>query len=358
MHKAAEERAQSAHAATSLQVNQIPRPTPGPKELLVKVSAASLNHRDLFVRQHLYPAISFEHTLLADAYGTVVEAGPGASQDLLNKPVLMNPSRGWESDPLGPEDTKKFTVCGGSALTTAGAAQEYLVVPEDEVVEAPAHLSPAEGAALPLVGVTGWRAFATKSGNAVAGRNILVTGIGGGVALTVLQFAVAKGCNVYVTSSDPAKLEKARELGARGGVSYKDKDWHAQLAAQLPRDRPYVDAIIDGAGGDVVARGVKLLKAGGVVVVYGMTVAPKMDWTMQAVLKNIEVRGTTMGSKKEFREMVEFVREKKIHPVVSKVVTGLDNLEGIESLFDEMKAGRQFGKLVIELAPDNSSSKL
>ncbi len=170
----------------------------------------------------------------------------------------------------------------------------------------------------------------TKSGNAAPGRNILVTGIGGGVALTVLQFAVAMGCNVYVTSGDQAKLDKAKQLGAKGGVSYKDKDWNTQLAALLPKDRLHLDAVIDGAGGDVVTKSVKLLKAGGVISVYGMTVGPKMDWTMAAVLKNIDLRGTTMGSKKEFQDMVEFVREKKIRPIISKVVTGLDNLEGIE----------------------------
>jgi NADPH:quinone reductase-like Zn-dependent oxidoreductase len=231
-------------------------------------------------------------------------------------------------------------------------------VHEDEVEPAPLHLSPVESAALPLVGLTAWRAVVTKSGNAVPGRNILVTGIGGGVALAALQFAVAKGCNVYVTSGHADKIERAKAMGAKGGVSYKSAGWDKELAAMLPRDRPFLDAVVDGAGGDVVGRTVRLLKAGGVIAQYGMTVSPTMDWLMAANLKNIDLRGCTMGSRREFRDMVAFVREKGITPVVSRVVKGLDNLEGIEGLFKEMDEGRQFGKLVIEICSNDSSPRL
>lgn len=91
---------------------------------------------------------------------------------------------------------------------------------------------------------------------------------------------------------------------------------------------------------------------------YGMTVAPKMDWTMVAVLSNVELRGTTMGSRKEFRDMVAFVKEKKIRPIVSRVVKGLDNTKEIDTLFDDIKKGSQFGKLVIEIGEGTGSSKL
>ena len=95
------------------------------------------------------------------------------------------------------------------------------------------------------------------------------------------------------------------------------------------------------------------------MVCYGMTISPKMDWSMQAVMKNIELRGSTMGSRKEFRDMIRFVKDKQIKPAVSKVVKGLNNMSGIEGLFDDMKHGRQFGKLVIEVAPEGiKSSKL
>jgi len=144
-------------------------------------------------------------------------------------------------------------------------------------------------------------------------------------------------------------------LGAKGGVNYKNNDWDKELVALLPKDRRYIDAIIDGAGGDIVKRGVRFLKQGGVIVSYGMTLAPKVDYLMSAVLRNIDIRGSTMGSRKEFKDMVEFVNEKKIVPVVSKVVNGLDDLEGVEGLFQEMKEGKQFGKLVIRVKKDSAS---
>ncbi|ESA43054.1 NAD(P)-binding protein [Neurospora crassa] len=346
-----------------LQLNTIPKPTPGPGELLIRLRSCALNHRDLFIRQHLYPGISFEQPFLADGYGVVESTGPSvspAASQLVGKPVLITPSRGWISSPDGPDDPNQpWTVIGSSQLTDAGTGQEYIVVPEAEAVPAPEHLSAAEGAALPLVGLTGWRALVTKA-QAKPGQNILVTGIGGGVALQMLQFAVAMGCNVFVTSGNAEKIEKAKKMGAKGGVIYKDKDWDKQLMKQLPKDRPYLDAVVDGAGGDVVARSVKLLKSGGVISSYGMTVSPKMDWLMQAVLKNVELKGSTMGSRKEFEDMVAFVREKGIRPVVSKVVKGLDNLEGIDELFEEMKEGKQFGKLVVLIdgKEDQDKSKL
>ncbi|KAF5024724.1 hypothetical protein F66182_3208 [Fusarium sp. NRRL 66182] len=340
-----------------IKVNQVPKPTPGPSEVLVKLSAAALNHRELFMRRHLYPAISFTNPILADGYGTVVAVGANVTrQNLLNKPVILTPMRGWDADVAAPEDSRKFAVIGGSKLTDAGTAQDFIAVSEDDVEPAPEHLTPAEGAALPLVGVTGWRAFVTKSNAAFPGANVLITGIGGGVALQVLQFAVAKGCNVFVTSGDEAKLAKAKEMGARGGVSYKSDTWDKELRAQLPTDRRYLDAIIDGAGGDIVSKSVRLLKAGGVIVQYGMTVAPKMDWLMSANLQNIELKGSTMGSRKEFRDMIAFVNEKKIRPIISRTVKGLDNIQAIESLFTEMDEGKQFGKLVIEWDSDNDSS--
>ena len=290
--------------------------------------------------------------MLADGCGTVVDAGPSTSRrdELLGRPVILTPMRGWESDPDGPEGP--FAVTGSSRLTPVGTAQDYIVVHESEVEPAPAHLSPVEAAALPLVGLTGWRALVTKAGAAavaVPGRNVLVTGIGGGVALQVLQFAVAMGANVYVTSGDGAKIERARQMGARGGAVYREKKWEAALREQLPRDRPFLDAIIDGAGGEVVAKAVRLLKPGGVISQYGMTVGPKMDWSMAAVLNNLELKGTTMGSKREFRDMIAFVDKHKIRPVISRTVQGLGDLEAIEGLFAELEQGKQFGKLVIEI---------
>ncbi|CAG9986152.1 unnamed protein product [Clonostachys byssicola] len=339
-----------------LKLNLYLKPSPGPNEVLVKLHAAALNRRDFFIRQHLYPDISFKSPLLSDGYGTVVETGPGCRNDLLNKKVVLTPSRGWQSNPEGPEDPSKFTGIGGMGANNIGCAQDYVVVDESEVEVCPEHLNAAEAAALPSVGLTAWRAFMIKSGNAKPGHNILVTGIGGGVALQLLQFGVAVGCNVYVTSGDAAKINKAKDLGAKGGVNYKTDEWEKELSKILPAERPYLDAVIDGAGGDIVSRTMNILKPGGVIVSYGMTVAPVMDWLMHAVLRNVELKGSTLGSRTEFTDMVNFVRDKQIRPIISRTVKGLESMDAIEGLFDDLRTNKQFGKLVIEISSDDSTT--
>ncbi|KAG9195221.1 hypothetical protein G6011_00341 [Alternaria panax] len=331
-----------------LEKTAVPEPKPKDNDVVITMTGAALNHRDLFIRQHLYPGTTFGVPLLADGVGVVTVTGTSSSAaSWLNKRVLLNPGTGWKDSLDGPEHPAGYAIMGGTKSNPVGTLQDVCVLDAGELEECPEHLSDEEAAALPLTGLTAWRAFWVKSGNAVAGHNILVTGIGGGVALMVLLFAVAQGCNVYVTSGNQDKINKAVELGAKGGVIYKEKDWDKKLQAALPKDRQYLDAIVDGAGGDVV-------KAGGVISIYGMTVSPKMDFLMSAVLRNIEVRGSTMGSRKEFADMVRFVKEKKMRPVVSRSVQGLD-IEKIETLFEDMKSASQFGKLVVTLGQGKAS---
>ena len=345
-----EKKAKAGQVYYPLQLKLVSKPSPGPNELLVKIEAAALNHRDFFIRQNKYPAISFKTPLLSDGYGTVVETGPGCTSNLLRKPVVLTPCRGWSTSPDGPEDWSQFSTIGGTEPHHhLGAAQNYIVVHEAEVEPCPEHLSAIEGAAIPSCGLTAWRALVTKSGNAEPGCNILVTGIGGGVALQVLQFGVALGCNMYVTSGSEAKIAKAQQLGAKGGVVYKNEEWNKTLGKLLPAERPYLDAVIDGAGGDIVIKAMTILKPGGVISCYGMTVAPVMDWPMQAVLKNIELKGSTLGSRTEFGDMINFIREKEIRPIISRTVKGLDCVEAIDDLFEDIRVGKQFGKLVVEI---------
>ncbi|KAK2746795.1 hypothetical protein FQN57_002837 [Myotisia sp. PD_48] len=342
-------------------LRNIPIPTPQGSEVLVKISAAALNHRDLFLRQHLYPSPSFETPLLADGVGVVVGTGPQVpnSSSWMNKRVILSPGTGWVANEEGPESPTGYKIMGGTKTYAKGTLQEYVTLDVNEVEAAPEHLSDAEAAALPLTGLTAWRAVVTKAGekNIGPGAAVLVTGIGGGVALMALRFAVAKGADVFVSSSSEEKIQRAIELGAKGGVNYKEAGWEKKLLGMLPKGKKNLDAIIDGAGGDVIEKGVKLVKNGGVISIYGMTVSPKMPFIMPAVLKNIDVKGSTMGSRKEFREMLSFIQEKKIKPVVWKVIQGIENLKAIDGLFDDMQKGSQFGKLVIEIG-SSSGSKL
>jgi len=338
-----------------LQKIELPEPSPKENEVVVKMSAAALNHRDLFIRQHLYPAIGFGVPLLADGCGIVVSTGSSAAaQKWKGQRVVINPGSGWKDDPVGPEDPQGYRILGGTKVNPAGTLGDHMVVDVAELEEAPSHLSDVEAASIPLTGLTAWRAVVSKSGNAMPGRNILVTGIGGGVAILALLFATAAGARVYVSSGSEEKLKKAKDLGAVDGINYKSKDWGKQLGALLPKDRPYLDAVIDGAGGDVVNQSFRLLKAGGVIVSYGMTLGPQTPFLMSAVLKNIDLRGSTMGSRKEFSDMINFVRTKHVKPVVSRVAKGMA-IEGLDELFEEMKNGTQFGKLVVDISAGGSS---
>ena len=364
-----------------LEVITIPDTPPKENEVVVKITAAALNHRDLFLRQHLYPGTTFGVPLLADGTGIVTSTGSSpAAKKWQGKRVIINPGSGWKDDPEGPESPKGYSILGGTKMNPLGTLGEMVTIDAGELEDAPSHLSSIEAAALPLTGLTAWRATMVKSGNAQPGKNILITGIGGGVAIMALLFAAAAGANVYVSSGSQEKIDRAKTMGAKGGINYKEKGWEKTLKALLPKDRAFLDAIIDGAGGDVVEKGAKLLKVtssyyltsyihcnhftdilffsqpGGVISIYGMTTSPTMPFQMAAVLKNIEVRGSTMGSRKEFADMVKFVQQKNLKPIVSRSVSGgLDNLEGIDSLFEDMKAGKQFGKLVIEVSKEREA---
>lgn len=331
-----------------------------PMQVLIRMKAGALNHRDLFIRQHLYPAIDFSVPQGADGCGTVASTGSDPSAKAwAGKRVLINPGTGWESDPAGPEDPSGYKILGGTKMNKNGTFVQEYVSDVGELEEAPGHLSDHEAAALPLAGLTAFRATNVKAREAMApGKNVLVTGIGGGVAIMALLFAVGAGANVWVSSGSAEKIERAKKMGAKGGVSYKEKGWEKKLVEMLPKERKQLDAIVDGAGGEIVTVGSKLLKPGGVISVYGMTTNPKMPFIMPAVLKNIEVRGSTMGSRKEFKDMVAFVQKHNLKPIVSKVAKGLDNIADVDSLFDDMSKGSQFGKLVIQIDGSGGSSKL
>lgn len=265
-------------------------PTPGPDEVVVRTLCAALNHRDLFARQKLYRGAAGNIPVLADGCGIVVSAGsPENEKRWQGQRVLIAPARGWDADPRGPEG--EFAIMGGTKQYPDGTCQEFIRVPSSQVLACPPHLSDAEAAAVPLAALTAWRATMVKA--AVSpGQRVLVTGIGGGVALFSLQFAAAAGAEVWVTSGSAEKISKAIELGAKGGVSYKEKDWAEKLLKLASKGGKggLFDAIIDGAGGDVIKTAVVLLRTGGIVASYGMTVGPKVVFPMTAVMKNIEVR--------------------------------------------------------------------
>ncbi|RDX56332.1 NAD(P)-binding protein [Lentinus brumalis] len=324
------------------------RPIPQLKtgQILVRVHAAGFNHRDLWIRKGLYPGIGFGHVMGADAAGLVV-ASADKNDNLVSKRVFFLPMRGWERDPDAPEGP--FTVCGGSKMIEFGAFAQYIVVERYQVIQTPDHIDDVHAAAWPLGGVTAWRATIVN-GAVKKGDNVLITGIGGGVALIALQICVAQGANVYVTSGGADKIQRAVELGAKGGVSYKANDWPKQLGELMYKDRVgELSAVIDAGGGDIMGKTSPLLKQGGRVVVYGMHTAPKVTMTMREVMKNQRLIGSTMGSHQDLIDATNFLAKHKIVPVVSHV---LDGLESADEGFKLLDKGDHFGKIVIRIAPD------
>ncbi|KFY77989.1 hypothetical protein V499_02759 [Pseudogymnoascus sp. VKM F-103] len=328
----------------------VPLPTPGPNEVVVRILCAALNHRDLFARQKLYRGAAGNIPILADGCGIVVSAGSSDNEKKWQgKRVLIAPARGWNADLRGPE--REFAILGGTKQYPDGTCQEFICVPSSQVLACPPHLSDAEAAAVPLAALTAWRATMVKA-VVSSGQRVLVTGIGGGVALFALQFAVAAGTEVWVTSGSAEKIARAVELGAKGGVSYKEKDWAQKLLKHTSKGGKsgLFDAVIDGAGGDVITAAVVLLRTGGIVASYGMTVGPKVVFPMPAVMKNIEMRGSTMGSLAELADAVRYISSKRIVPVVDSV----HSLPNIEDAFDVMKVGRNFGKIVVRVQQESA----
>ncbi|GAA5879895.1 hypothetical protein JCM5296_001594 [Sporobolomyces johnsonii] len=330
-------------------------PVPTPKDGLVRILSAGFNHRDVFQRQSLYPGTIF-HTsasspsiLGADAVGVLISP----SHPLHEQRVLVAPAENWLSSPLGPDvPGKQFGILGSVKQTGGrGTFAEYLAVSAEDVIACPEHLSDSEAAAVPLGALTAYRAVFTKA-NVKKGDNVLITGIGGGVAILALQLCVAVGANVWVSSSSEDKIKKAVELGAKGGVNYRDATWPKTFASHLPASRPYLDAVIDSGGGPIANQVARVLKDGGVVSCYGQTSGKPVEIGMPFVLKNAEFKGSTMGSREEFFAAIRFIGEHRIQPVVDTVLDGLDDAE---KGFELLKRGGQFGKIVITVAKEDKT---
>jgi NADPH:quinone reductase-like Zn-dependent oxidoreductase len=324
----------------------------GPGEAIVRVHAAALNHRDVWIQSGQYAGLKYPIVPGSDGSGVVTEVGyeaganeavafsglaAGRSGEWAGKEVIINPALGWGPQ-TGYQDPTNFRILG---LPDDGTLAEYVRVPIGNLVEKPAHLSFEEAAALPLAGVTAYRALMIRA-KVRAGEKVLITGIGGGVALFALQYALAAGARVYVTSGSDEKLSRAIAMGAKGGANYKNQGW----AGSLRELAGGFDVTIDGAAGDNMNDLFDLAVPGGRVVFYGATrgnpsqlVARRIFW------KQLDVLGSTMGSPTDFMGMVGMVREFRIKPIVDKVFS----MEDGEAAFRWMDGGGQFGKIVVRI---------
>ena len=196
-----------------LKYEEVPHPEPGSQDVIVRLHAAALNRRDVFVTYGQYPGIQLPAIPGSDGAGVVVAVGDEVSDVEVGNEILINPSLNW-----GDDIQKKSPDYETLGVPTDGTFAQYVKIPAKYVYQKPEHLSWEEGAALPLAGLTAYRALVTK-GQVQAGENVLIPGVGGGVATLLVQFASALGARVFVTSSKDEKIEKAKELGAVDGIN-------------------------------------------------------------------------------------------------------------------------------------------
>lgn len=305
-----------------------------PGEVRVLIKAAALNHRDEWCRQGLYPNIQDGVVLGSDGAGIVSEIGEGVGYSWLQKEVIINPALNWGSDQK--VQSASFEILG---MPRNGTLAESVIVPVDRLHEKPAHLTWEEAGALPLAGLTAFRAL-TYQGNIQAGENLLVTGFGGGVAQFAVQFGLALGANVSTSSSSPEKLKKAKAMGVHFGLNYLDHNWISKAL----KDTTGFDLIIDGAVGDTLNHLIQVAKPGGRIVFYGATLGNPGKLEARKIFWNqLKIMGTTMGSDEDFKNMVSLVCKKKIHPVVDQVF----KFGEAQKAFDRMRDGQQMGKIVL-----------
>jgi NADPH:quinone reductase-like Zn-dependent oxidoreductase len=322
--------------AENLRLETVADPRPGPGEIVVRLHAAALNHRDLWIRKGLYAGIKLPIILGSDGAGEVSALGVGVDPSLLGKQVIINPGLDWGDDHR--VQGQYFRILG---LPDDGTYAEFVKAPATHAHRKPEAWSWEEAAALPLAGLTAYRAVVTRA-QVQAGEHVLITGIGGGVSLAALQIAKARGAHVVVTSGSDAKLERAKQIGAIGGVNYKTSDW-SKAAAALTQGGP--DVVIDSVGGDTLAKAIEIVKPGGRIVTYGATTGPVPQLEVRRIFwKQISLFGTTMGTPREFAAMLELYSFNSIRPIVDRIF----ELTDAPAAHMRMEEAGQFGKIVLK----------
>jgi len=324
----------AADGPQSAALAEVERPDPKSGEVRVRIAAAALNHRELWISRGQYPGMRLPCTLGCDGAGVIEAVGPGVSGVAPGAEVALYPGLSWGANPDLP--SADFGLLG---MPGPGTVAEYICVPAENAVAKPASLSFSEAAAIGLGGLTAWRGLVTKA-RLRAGECALVTGIGGGVAAAALQLAVALGARVFVTSSSAESLAKAQAMGAAGGFNYQDADWRKAVGKATGG----IDVVFDGAPAGSYAQYARALNTGARVVIYGSTAGPQLTLSVpELFLKNIVLLGTNVGNLQEYRAMLAFVEQHRLRPVIERIF-GFDVAAGALRYLD---TEHRFGKVAI-----------
>jgi zinc-binding alcohol dehydrogenase/oxidoreductase len=316
-------------------VDSVDDPAPGAGEILVKLARAAFNRRDVFISQGLYPGIVLPCIPGSDGVGTVAAHGAGARGPAIGTRVVIDPTLNWGDDErIWRRDAQVL------GMPHQGTMAEYIAVPAGNVHAAPPSLSDDEAGAMPLAGVTAYRALVSRGG-CTKTDVVLLPGIGSGVQSFALLFAKKIGAKVIVTSSSDDKLARAKALGADVAINYKTSEkWEKEVAA--------IDGgpslVVDSTGGDTLAKAVNVTRYGGRVVIYGGTLGDAKIRPFSVFWKQLDIRGSSMGSPKDFAAMLA-MWDGSIKPVVDSVFP----LAEIVAAAKKVEGGDQFGKVVVAL---------
>ena len=312
---------------------EVADPVPGNGDVVVDVVAAALNRRDWWIWRDA--STTAPVTLGSDAAGRISAVGPGVDAAWVGREVVINPTLGWARGETVPGSA--FEILGSPR---DGTLAERVMVPVENVAPKPARLSWEEAAALSLAGLTAWRATVTCA-RAAAGRRLLVTGAGSGVATFAIQIAAALGSVVWVTTSSPAKLQRLVELGARGGVLYTGSDWSDELRDAAGGG---FDAAVDSWGGSGWQPILASLDRGGLLVNFGDTggdtatvAVSDVYWAWRSIV------GTTMGSPEEYDALLGHVGSASWSPVIDSVF----ELDDMAAAARRLTEPDRFGNVVI-----------
>lgn len=327
---------QTANGIDNLTLVTRPVIQPGPGQVLVRMSAASLNYRD-------YATVTLGQMPLplvpcSDGCGFIEAVGSGVRRVQLGDRVAPLFFQGWLSGAPRPE--LLGTALGGPI---DGTLQEYMLLSEQGVIRVPEHLTDREVSTLPCAGLTAWRALVVEGG-LKAGDTVLVQGTGG-VSIFALQFAKAHGAEVIVTSSSDVKLERARALGADHLINYaREPQWSsAVLSATHGRG---VDHVIEVGGANTLAESLKSVRLGGHIALIGVLSGYVQSLSIPEMFRtNARIQGVTVGNRDQFEDMCRALAQNRIHPVVDSAFP----LAQTREAFRLMESGGHFGKIVVDV---------
>jgi NADPH:quinone reductase-like Zn-dependent oxidoreductase len=328
----------SSGSTLSLRRGDSAVPGPGPRQVLIRIAAASLNYRDLLTLQD---AGSNRDGLipLSDGAGTVVAVGSGVTRWKDGDRVSPNFFPAWHGG--GFSQAILARALGGGQ--TDGVLSDLILADEASLVRVPEHLTLAEAATLPCAGLTAWHALFER-GALQPGETVLVQGTGG-VALFGLQLARAHGARVIVTSSSDAKLERARALGAWQTINYRTHPAWNEAARTLTGGKG-VDHILELGGPDTYDRSIAAVAAGGRIAQIGVLTGFAAQPDIRSLqFKNASIHGICVGSVEHFERFNRFLTAHELHPVIDQRF-GFDD---VPAAYARLTSATHFGKLVVEL---------